>query len=558
MTLSTIILSTITFAAISAIVGLIVAALLGYLLRHLIGGDSSVTVDREDWEGRYHSKSDEYDQLRLEYKNRKSKISDLEKDRDGWMGKYNGITPEIDSLKSTIEKRDIRIAELEGAENYEKHYNDLKVDFDKKYEELEALKGKYDGSDSELDRLKKELSTSNASIDDLKKQADEWKGKYESYGPNLKKLESENGDLKIAAVGRDNLIKELKSKLSGISADNSALAALQSDFSALQTKHNNVEPELAKLKSKNSDLEASVSGKDGRIAELEKLNGDLLKQVESEKANTEALKSKIESSGGSAEAMDKLEAEKAALNKDLENCNDDYNSMVADNNSLKAKLEKLEATVKRLEESEDDTEDDVLSRIKSKSASIDFARIGSADGKDDLKVIKGVGPFSERKLNALGISTYRQIANFNEEDIDKVNDAIEFFPGRVKRDDWVGQAKILIGQGGAAKASSASSGATSKEDKEAETMRRIREKAANIDFERIGKADESQKDDLKRINGIGPFIERKLNALGIYTFKQISNLTEDDADKVNDAIEFFPGRAKRDNWIGQAKELINS
>ena len=31
--------------------------------------------------------------------------------------------------------------------------------------------------------------------------------------------------------------------------------------------------------------------------------------------------------------------------------------------------------------------------------------------KDDLQVIKGIGPFIEEKLNALGITTYRQIAN---------------------------------------------------------------------------------------------------------------------------------------------------
>ena len=33
--------------------------------------------------------------------------------------------------------------------------------------------------------------------------------------------------------------------------------------------------------------------------------------------------------------------------------------------------------------------------------------------RDDLQVIKGVGPFIEEKLNALRITTYRQIANMN-------------------------------------------------------------------------------------------------------------------------------------------------
>lgn len=88
-------------------------------------------------------------------------------------------------------------------------------------------------------------------------------------------------------------------------------------------------------------------------------------------------------------------------------------------------------------------------------------------------------------------------------------------------------------------------------------LQRVKEKAKNIDFERIGVVDASQKDNLQIIKGIGPFIEKKLNALGIYTFKQIANFNDDDKDKVNDAIEFFPGRVKRDDWVGQAKKLIS-
>ena len=53
--------------------------------------------------------------------------------------------------------------------------------------------------------------------------------------------------------------------------------------------------------------------------------------------------------------------------------------------------------------------------------------------KDDLQVIKGIGPFLEEKLNALGITTYRQIANMDSKLEEQVNEAIEFFPGRIKR-----------------------------------------------------------------------------------------------------------------------------
>ena len=62
-------------------------------------------------------------------------------------------------------------------------------------------------------------------------------------------------------------------------------------------------------------------------------------------------------------------------------------------------------------------------------------------------------------------------------------------------------------------------------------------------------------DDLQRIKGVGPFIEDKLNALGIYTFEQVGNMTSEIEEQVNKAIEFFPGRVKRDQWAKQAKKL---
>ncbi len=65
---------------------------------------------------------------------------------------------------------------------------------------------------------------------------------------------------------------------------------------------------------------------------------------------------------------------------------------------------------------------------------------------DDLKLISGVGPAIERKLNALGITQYAQIASFTKKDIERV-DAVLNFKGRIARDDWKKQAKALAAGG---------------------------------------------------------------------------------------------------------------
>lgn len=61
---------------------------------------------------------------------------------------------------------------------------------------------------------------------------------------------------------------------------------------------------------------------------------------------------------------------------------------------------------------------------------------------DDLKLISGVGPVIERKLNALGIMRYDQIAKFKKADIARVDEVLNF-RGRIERDDWLKQAKAL-------------------------------------------------------------------------------------------------------------------
>jgi len=64
---------------------------------------------------------------------------------------------------------------------------------------------------------------------------------------------------------------------------------------------------------------------------------------------------------------------------------------------------------------------------------------------DDLTKIKGIGQVLQGKLNALGITTFRQIAEFTEADIERVNAKLDF-PGRIEREGWVEQAREFVDQ----------------------------------------------------------------------------------------------------------------
>jgi len=76
-------------------------------------------------------------------------------------------------------------------------------------------------------------------------------------------------------------------------------------------------------------------------------------------------------------------------------------------------------------------------------------------------------------------------------------------------------------------------------------------------IERLGSTGADQADDLKKISGVGPVLEKKLNEIGIFTFEQVSKMTKAEYDLLDSITNSFPGRAERDDWAGQAKKLMN-
>lgn len=88
----------------------------------------------------------------------------------------------------------------------------------------------------------------------------------------------------------------------------------------------------------------------------------------------------------------------------------------------------------------------------------------------------------------------------------------------------------------------------------------LRFKIKQLEFENQSKSElrvpkEDEISDLTQIQGIGPAISRKLYAMGIYSFKQISQFDEDMIDQVGKALKYFPDRILRDDWVGQARKL---
>lgn len=77
-------------------------------------------------------------------------------------------------------------------------------------------------------------------------------------------------------------------------------------------------------------------------------------------------------------------------------------------------------------------------------------------------------------------------------------------------------------------------------------------KPAGMDGPRDGGAD-----DLKKIKGVGPKLEKLLNSMGYWHFDQIAAWGESDVAWVDENLEGFKGRVSRDNWVSQASTLAS-
>jgi len=190
----------------------------------------------------------------------------------------------------------------------------------------------------------------------------------------------------------------------------------------------------------------------------------------------------------------------AAIEEKLESLSDE-------NASLKVSLAEMKTQAATVVEGESPPpsvaeeiaqEDSKEKQVESARLSVEEA-IGSkipkaTEGKkDDLTLIKGIGAFIEKKLNELGICSFEQISQFDDDLIKKVTQAIAFFPGRIRRDDWVGQAKRLM---------------------------EIKKESPDALLPSAVFPDNPE--DLKIIEGIGPKIEKLLKSAGINTWQDLS------------------------------------
>ena len=377
----------------------------------------------------------------------------------------------------------------------------LRKDLELKQSELIASQG-------EVTRLTDELHLREADLRKSQFEVEEQKSKATRLTDEKTKLYNE-----IYSLG--NEVEGLKkaTPVAMETMDTNAVTDLNSTIEALNK-------EMSALRSRNQQLEGEVI----ELSAAMPVAMDLTQQPDTETETTVDYLAEFQSTQNALRA--RLEALEGKLNH-LESENDELRSEM---NALKTseptplEMDRLSAPAATQPEAEPVWNLGTTETPRQVLVEPDTIQ------KDDLTQIDGIGPFLEKQLNENGIFTYEQISRWDGSDIHQITQQIRYFPGRIEREDWIGQANRLL--------------------QEPEQSRSLEsyEEEDTIDINPLYPADHS---DLTVIEGIGPRIEELLRESGINTWDELAEADLDHLSEILDAQNLsFHNPA---TWAAQAR-----
>ena len=265
----------------------------------------------------------------------------------------------------------------------------------------------------------------------------EQNSQYQASNKDGKMRASELADaLKEAFGRRDELQRQIKEVRNNLEATVRQRDQLRSQASKgadaeeiIRERDARIEKLQRELHSWQERLPPLIERYRQRNAQAEQLETDLAEARE----RIAALESMVDSDETRVEPVDPdaLGSELDASNEPIEDPPDD--------DAFPQQIEGRAETGEAVAEDEPET-------LKEPDANPSGAQQLAAIARDNLKMIKGVGPAIEKTLNEMGIFRLNQIAEMSEYDIDRVARRLKGFRSRIYREDWMGQARELLTQ----------------------------------------------------------------------------------------------------------------
>ncbi|MBK8562979.1 MAG: hypothetical protein IPN76_06415 [Saprospiraceae bacterium] len=363
------------------------------------------------------------------------------------------------------------------------------ADWKKKYDDLDlemaALREKHDLSLADLAKSNKEADLAQEQLAVMQAEKAKWQKDYDASLEETVRLHANSHSYQATIEDLNNQIIGLKSSNDQLAAagttgtvDHQQLIELKAIYDETSGRVGALENRVAELMAENESLRSNVKKEDENLLNLLNSYKDSTNRLGALEANIGSLVTENEALKAELAALKSIET--VAVEAPVFSAVMDVPIMPSINPADKEAITSGAVTPS-------EAKDEVLAAIGT------TIPVATADQKDDLTAIKGIGSFLEKKLNGLGIYTYGQISHLDANLIDKLTTAIEFFPGRIERDDWVGQAKQLV-----------------------QPVEPAKTKAKP-------KAKPATNDNLKLVEGIGPKIELLLHGAGIHSFTELAD-----------------------------------
>lgn len=239
---------------------------------------------------------------------------------------------------------------------------------------------------------------------------------------------------------------------------------LHRDIKAVRNNLENAVSEKHRLKSDLSQKEATAASATEALKERDERIEHLKKELKSWQDRLppliERFRERNEEANRLQVALDEARARIAGLETVFDSDETHVGPLAADE-----LLDSVEASNESIDEAPDDDEDEDAAEQAEHSDEVvapivieatngrDFEQESGSKAaeeivfngglRDDLKAIKGVGPAIEKTLNELGIFRYAQVAEMTNYDIERIANRLKGFKGRIEREDWMGQARML-------------------------------------------------------------------------------------------------------------------
>ncbi len=502
-----------------------------------------------------------YNNNGLELKNKNEELAALQNQFNETNKHRISLNKELEHLRAHLLKRDNEF------ENQVISFANLQNELSDSNEMLKIVQTELDSRDNntvdntQLKERDEKILVLENQISLVNKQYEDSQAELLDAKKHIPALNNEINALRERIPSLERSLKQRDSSIAALEGEVSRLAKqfppLRDELDARTLHAEELKQKIHTLEQKIPAFKSTIAARDAHIRELELFMKDAQKAILKPSKQT-TIKNDNDNSNRNGHSNGKTANGKNALNGNVvhingaakTNSNGAVNNKANGNGASKASgATTTNGKAKRNGAAKHATLNGKTATKTPKNSIKPYGLKKPIRKPDDLKLISGIGESLEKTLHKCGIFYFEQIASFNLKDV-KTVDKLLNFRGRIDRDDWIMQARVLMRQNNYKDKNTT---ATNKKASQKRTPQRNNRKSK---MKPLGmKRPAGELDDLQLINGIGPTLERKLHRLGIYHFEQIAHLTAEDIELIDSKLKTYKGRVKRDKWPMQARRL---